>query len=49
MKEKLILICEDCLSRNYSIFKNKNLASKRLIIKKFCSQCNKHKIHKESK
>lgn len=49
MREKVILVCEECLSRNYSTTKNKTTATTRLEIKKFCPRCNKHTLHKESK
>lgn len=49
MREKVILICEECLSRNYQTTKNKAAQKERLEIKKFCTKCNKHTLHKESK
>ena len=48
MREKIILICEVCLSRNYITYKNKD-KKKRLQIKKYCKRCGIHTIHKESK
>lgn len=49
MREKVILVCEECLSRNYTIDKNKLNNSQRIVIKKFCKRCNKHTVHKETK
>ncbi|MGL5042127.1 MAG: 50S ribosomal protein L33 [Culicoidibacterales bacterium] len=49
MSGKVLLICTDCLSRNYSVIKNKELQQKRLEIKKYCKRCNKHTLHKESR
>ncbi|HBP25840.1 MAG TPA: 50S ribosomal protein L33 [Acholeplasmatales bacterium] len=49
MSEKIILICEECLSRNYTIRRNKLANTERMVIKKFCPKCNKHTIHKETK
>lgn len=49
MKEKVILVCEECLSRNYTTRKNKATYTKRMEIKKHCPRCNKHTLHKESK
>lgn len=46
---RIILICEECLSRNYSTIKGKNSQSERLEIKKFCKKCGKHTLHKETK
>ncbi len=48
MREKIILICEVCLSRNYSVYKNKE-NKERMQIKKYCKRCGTHTTHKESK
>ena len=48
MRQKIILICEECLSRNYSTYKNKD-KKERLEVKKHCKRCGKHTLHKESK
>lgn len=48
MRKKVTLICEICLSRNYSVMKHKD-AKERLTIKKFCKRCGTHTTHKESK
>ncbi|HBM69915.1 MAG TPA: 50S ribosomal protein L33 [Firmicutes bacterium] len=47
-REKVFLICTDCLSRNYTIYKSKD-NPKRLELMKFCKHCEKHTLHKESK
>lgn len=49
MREKVILVCETCLSRNYTTKKNKLNNTERMVIKKFCPRCNKHTIHRETK
>lgn len=49
MREKIILVCTECLSRNYNTTKNKVSSTERLEINKFCPKCNKHTLHKESK
>lgn len=49
MREKVILVCEECLSRNYIIDRNKLTNPKRIVIKKHCKRCNKHTVHKETK
>lgn len=49
MRDKVILICSKCLSRNYTTTKKKSDTSKRFEIKKYCAQCNEHTLHKESK
>ncbi|QIK87012.1 50S ribosomal protein L33 [Erysipelothrix sp. D19-032] len=48
-REKVILICTECLSRNYSTSRNHTNASERLEIKKFCKRCGKHTLHRDSK
>lgn len=49
MREKVILICEECLSRNYTVDRNKLTKTERMTIKKYCPKCNKHTVHKETK
>lgn len=49
MREKVILICSQCLSRNYTTTKQKTNSQNRLMIKKYCPKCNASTIHKESK
>lgn len=49
MRSKVILACEHCLSRNYTIDKNKTTSSERIVIKKYCKRCGKHTVHKETK
>ncbi|WP_100332776.1 50S ribosomal protein L33 [Bacillus xiapuensis] len=48
MTNKLILACSECGSRNYST-KGKAAGHERLEIKKFCSTCNRHTVHKQTK
>ena len=49
MREKVILICSECLSRNYSVSIKKDGDNTLQEIKKFCPKCGKHTIHKVSK
>lgn len=49
MREKTILICEECLSRNYTTTKSSNVDKGRLEMKKYCKKCNKHTLHKETR
>jgi len=49
MRQKIILVCSECLSRNYTTSKNRLTTTERLEINKFCPSCNKHTLHKESK
>lgn len=48
MRKKVILICPECLSRNYTTTKKEG-TTERLELMKFCPHCNKQTLHKESK
>ncbi|WP_204669208.1 50S ribosomal protein L33 [Gracilibacillus alcaliphilus] len=48
MGKKIALACEVCHSRNYSTDKNLSDA-RRMERKKFCKNCNRHTIHRETK
>lgn len=48
MTEKVILVCTECLSRNYVVTKKKG-SSERIEARKFCPRCKRHTIHKETK
>ncbi|MGH7458245.1 MAG: 50S ribosomal protein L33 [Longimicrobiaceae bacterium] len=49
MREKIILACTECESRNYHTTKNKRTHAGRVEHKKYCPRCNRHTPHKESK
>ena len=49
MRKKVILICSDCLSRNYSTTRKVENSTTRLALRKYCPKCGKYTIHKESK
>lgn len=49
MRKKVILICEECLSRNYTTTKKVEAQQTRLELNKFCPKCGKYTLHKESK
>ena len=49
MRVKVVLICEECLSRNYITTKNDSKNNERIELKKYCKNCNKYTIHKESR
>jgi len=49
MREIISLQCTECKRKNYTTTKNKKLMTGKLEIKKYCSACNKHTNHKESK
>lgn len=48
MRKKVILICSECLARNYTTSKKEG-ATQRLELMKYCPHCNKQTLHKESK
>ncbi|WP_075057802.1 50S ribosomal protein L33 [Spiroplasma litorale] len=48
-KNKIIIVCDNCLSRNYTFTKSSINHSERLEIKKFCPTCNTHVLHKETR
>ncbi|MDR2567715.1 MAG: 50S ribosomal protein L33 [Mycoplasmataceae bacterium] len=48
MKNKAIMVCEECSARNYRYEKSKS-NDKRLELNKFCPHCNKVTKHKETK
>ena len=46
--KKVILACEECLSRNYTTHGSKN-KTKRLELRKYCPKCGRTTVHKETK
>jgi len=49
MRKKVILICSECLSRNYTTSRRVEDTSTRLELNKYCPTCKKYTVHKESK
>lgn len=49
MRKKIIMVCDVCLSRNYSTYKNKDTNTERLEQNKHCPRCNAHTLHKETR
>ncbi len=49
MRVKVIVECEQCHSRNYTLSKNKQEHPERLVVKKYCPKCNEHTLHRESR
>ncbi|MEO4055283.1 50S ribosomal protein L33 [Solibacillus sp. CAU 1738] len=47
MARKVVIACEKCGSRNYTQLA-KDSAKERLELKKFCSHCNEHTVHKQT-
>ncbi len=48
-RDKIILGCTECKSRNYFTTKNKRLHPERVEWKKYCPRCDQHRLHKETK
>lgn len=49
MRVAVTLACTECKRRNYITSKNKKNTPDRLEMKKYCSFCKTHTLHKESK
>ncbi|MBD7966114.1 MAG: 50S ribosomal protein L33 [Bacillota bacterium] len=49
MRKKVFLACKQCSKRNYTTMKNQQNNPERVEVKKFCSYCNAHTIHQETK
>ena len=48
-REKIVLECTECKSRNYSTTKNKANDPERKELNKYCPKCKKTTTHKETK
>jgi large subunit ribosomal protein L33 len=49
VRPKITMACEDCKNRNYITKKNRRNDPDRLEVSKFCPNCNKHTMHKETR
>lgn len=49
MRVGITLECTECKHRNYSTSKNKKKTTERIELKKYCSTCKEHTVHKETK
>ncbi len=49
MRQIITLACTECRRRNYTSMKNKKNDPGRLEVKKYCSYCRGHKIHRETR
>ncbi|MFA5645098.1 MAG: 50S ribosomal protein L33 [Candidatus Ratteibacteria bacterium] len=49
MRDIIIFACSECRNRNYSATKNKKKTKDRIELKKFCSTCRKHTLHRETR
>jgi large subunit ribosomal protein L33 len=48
-REVITLACTDCKERNYISFKNKKNDPGRLELRKYCSRCGHHTVHRETR
>ncbi|MDD3049511.1 MAG: 50S ribosomal protein L33 [Candidatus Cloacimonetes bacterium] len=49
MRDIIILECQECKNRNYTTTKNKKKHTDRLQTNKYCSNCRKHTVHKQTR
>lgn len=49
MRDPIKLSCSACNRANYVTSKNKRTMADKFEMKKFCSACRKHEVHKEGK
>jgi large subunit ribosomal protein L33 len=49
MRDIITLACSDCKKRNYMSTRNKKKTTDKLEVKKYCSSCRIHTLHKETK
>jgi len=45
----ITLACSECKHRNYTSQKNRRNDPNRMELKKFCNNCRKHTVHRETK
>ncbi len=43
------LACSECKARNYKTTKSPEAAGRALELRKFCKQCGRHTLHRETK
>ena len=48
MSKKIVLSCTQCGSRNYTLPTSKESSAERLELKKYCSHCKAHTLHKQT-
>jgi large subunit ribosomal protein L33 len=49
MRDLVGFVCDQCKRKNYTTTKNKKLTTAKLALKKFCSSCRSHTLHREVK
>jgi large subunit ribosomal protein L33 len=48
-RPKITLACTVCKHRNYTTTKNRNNQRERLELRKYCTWCNAHRPHRETR
>jgi len=48
-RDLIKLVCQTCKNKNYNTTKNKHRTPDKLELKKYCSFCRVHTIHREGK
>lgn len=49
VRPKITMACQECKRRNYITKKNRRNDPDRLDLKKYCSNCNNHTEHRETR
>lgn len=49
MRDQITLECDQCHERNYTTTKNKRKHPERAEYRKYCSRCDEHTVHKETR
>jgi len=49
VRQVIHLACTDCKERNYTTYKNRRNDPNRIELRKFCSRCRKHTLHRETR
>lgn len=49
MRQGITLECTQCKNRNYRTTKNQRNDPDRLELKKYCSTCNTHTVHRQTR
>jgi large subunit ribosomal protein L33 len=47
-REIVVLVCSECKHQNYVTTRNKVNMEKKLELKKYCKNCKKYTLHKET-
>jgi large subunit ribosomal protein L33 len=48
-REAIVLACEECKRRNYTVSKNRHRHPDRVTYRKYCTFCRRHTAHRETR